>query len=137
MKASLFALFAASTIFTGAQAGAQGPALPDRPIARQEVIAGVRRQFAAMDANHDGVVTMAEYEAYRARTANAAAESPFDHVGGHWFEHADAAGDGRVTLAEAEARPLRMFDMADADHDGVVSLQEQKMAMMLMSLRGK
>lgn len=130
-------LVAASTLLSGAQASAQGPALPNRPIARREVIAGVHRQFAAMDANHDGIVTRAEFEAYRARTAGAASANPFEHVGGHWFEHADAAGDGRVTFAEAQARPLQMFDMADADHDGIVSLQEQKMAMMMMSLRGK
>ena len=135
MNRSLLAIFVASTVLAGAQASAQGPALPDRPITRREVIAGVQRQFAAMDANHDGIVTRAEYD--RARTASAAPTSPFEHVGGHWFEHADAAGDGRVTLAEAEARPLQMFDMADTDHDGVVSLQEQKMAMMMMSLRGK
>ena len=31
--------------------------LPDRPIRRTEVIATVKRQFARLDANHDGVVT--------------------------------------------------------------------------------
>lgn len=137
MNARLAAFLAAAILVTGAPAVAQAQALPDRPITRKEVIAGVQRQFAAMDANHDGVVSRAEFEAYRARTADAPAASPFEHVGGHWFEHADAAGDGRVTFAEAQARPLQMFDMADSDHDGVVSLQERKMAMMLMSLRGK
>ena len=112
--------------------------VPDRPIARAEVIAGIKRQFARLDANHDGVVSHAEFDAFRQRNA-AAADSgdPFARVGAHWFEHADADGDGRVTMAEAAARPLELFDTADIDHDGIVSVNERKMAMMLMSLRGK
>jgi hypothetical protein len=54
-----------------------------------------------------------------------------------WFDHADAKGDGRVTLAEAEAHPLQLFDMADTNHDGVVDQQERKLATMMMSLTGK
>jgi Ca2+-binding EF-hand superfamily protein len=116
---------------------AQSPAaLPDRPIARSEVIGVVKKQFAAMDANHDGIVTRAEFETYHAAQAPGAG-GPFGHVGGHWFDHADTKGDGRVTLAEAEAHPLQMFDMADTNHDGVVDLQERKLATMMMSLTGK
>ena len=110
--------------------------LPDRPIARAEVIGVVKRQFAAMDANHDGVVTAAEFEAYHAHQAPGAG-GPFGHVGGHWFEHADQQGNGRVTLAEAEAHPLQLFDMADTNHNGVVDQQERKMAMMMMSFTGR
>ncbi len=110
--------------------------LPDRPILRAEVIGVVRKQFAAMDANHDGIVSNAEFEAYRARQEPGSGGA-FGHVGGHWFEHADAQGNGRVTLAEAEAHPLQMFDMADTNHDGIVDLQERKMAMMMMSFSGR
>jgi Ca2+-binding EF-hand superfamily protein len=111
---------------------------PDRPIARTEVIATVRTLFAQLDANHDGVVTPAEFQAYLARTRETpAAANPFTHVGQHWFEHNDANGDGRVTLAEAEARPLEMFDMADINKDGVVSVQERQVAMAFRSLGGK
>lgn len=110
-------------------------ALPDRPIARTEVIAKVKALFGLLDTNRDGVVTPAEFHAYLAGTkATPAAADPFTHVGAHWFERNDADGDGRVTLAEAEARPLRMFDMADVDKDGVVSVRERQMAMALMSL---
>jgi Ca2+-binding EF-hand superfamily protein len=127
---------AAFAFLVAAPAFAQGAAdLPDRPIARTEVIAVVKRQFAAMDANHDGIVTEAEFEAYRAHQVPGEG-GPFGHVGGHWFEHADAQGNGRVTLAEAEAHPLQLFDMADVNHDGVVSVQERKMATMMMSLTG-
>lgn len=121
--------------FLATPALAQSPGgVPDGPIARAQVQAAVRRQFAAMDENRDGVVSSAEFQAYRARTANAPEGDPFGHVGGHWFERADSNGDGRVTLAEAAARPLQLFDMADLNHDGVVSTSERQMASMLMGL---
>ncbi|HEY0269672.1 MAG TPA: hypothetical protein VGC10_01615 [Sphingomonas sp.] len=110
---------------------------PDRPITRTEVVAKVRTQFGLIDANHDGIVTPAEFEAYLAHGQATAAASPFTHVGAHWFEHNDANGDGRVTLTEAQARPLQMFDMADINKDGVVSVQERQVAMAFKSLGGK
>lgn len=115
--------------------------LPDRPIARTEVIAVIERQFAAMDANHDGIVTEAEFVAYRRRQdrlpeARRSELAAFERVGPGWFEHADLAGDGRVTLREAEERPLRLFDLADTNGDGVVSVRERQLAAMLMALGG-
>jgi Ca2+-binding EF-hand superfamily protein len=109
--------------------------LPDGPITRAEVIVGAKRQFAAMDANHDGVISHAEFDAYRAaQAAGRTADGLFSHVGSHWFDKADANGDGRVTPEEAGARPLQMFDMADANHDGTVSPAERRIALMMMSL---
>jgi hypothetical protein len=113
-----------------------GADLPDRPISRSEVIAGIKQQFTAMDTNHDGVVTRDEFDAYHA-AQSPDADGVFGHVGGHWFDKADAASDGRVTLAEAEMRPLRMFDMADSNHDGVVDQHERKTAMAMMKFSGK
>lgn len=112
---------------------------PDRPIARAEVIAVVKRQVAAMDRNHDGVVTPAEFAAFRAHQSPAppTGVEAIAHIGGHWFERADANGDGRVTLDEALARPLQLFDLADIDRDGVVSVKERQVAMALMSLTGQ
>ena len=138
MKQLHFSLAAAATALLAAvPAFAQADALPERPIARQEVIATVKRLFAAMDTNHDGAVSHGEFEAYRARMAGRTGGSPFEHVGGHWFERSDANGDGRVTLTEAGARPLQLFDMADTDHDGTISLAERRVAMMMMALGGK
>ena len=131
----------ALALTAGTAAMAQGADdLPDRPIARAEVLAVVKRQFAAMDANHDGVVTRPEFEAFRARQARGP-ERPgelaaFDHIGGHWFEHADPDDTGRVTLRQAKERPMHLFDMADTNGDGVVSVDEKQVASMLMSLGG-
>lgn len=126
----------------GSAATAQGvDDLPDRPIARREVVAVVRHQFAAMDSNRDGFVTEREFVAYRERHARAPERrgelAVFDHVGARWFERADTEGSGRITLAQAEARPLRLFDTADTNGDGVVSVEEKQLASLLMGLGGR
>ena len=143
-KSTRFAAFAALLLTPLSSALAQGVQdLPHRPITRSEVVADIKRQFAQMDANHDGTISRAEFEAYRERqnagpqSAPGSAAAIFGHVGSHWFDHADTNQDGRVTLQEAVERPLHLFDMADANHDGVVSLQEQQIATMMLSLGGK
>jgi hypothetical protein len=114
---------------------AQSLQLGQRPIRRAEVVAGVKAQFAEMDTNHDGTVSPAEFEAYHAREADMPdGNAGLAHVGSHWFERADANGDGRVTLSEATVRPLQMFDMADSNHDGVASLDEQSVAALMMKI---
>ena len=133
-SATFAAVFVALTPAAAQNAGD----FPDRPVTRTEVAAKVKTLFGLLDANHDGVVTPAEFAAYRDHgQATHAAANPFTHVGQHWFERNDANGDGRVTLAEAEARPLEMFDMADVNKDGVVSVQERQVAMAFKSLGGR
>lgn len=58
-------------------------------------------------------------------------------MGGRWFEQADADHDGRISLAEASARPLAMFDRVDTDHDGRISPEERKAAIEMMRDRMK
>ena len=41
------------------------------------------------------------------------------------FEMADANKDGRVSLAEAQAAALQHFDMVDANRDGRISPEER------------
>jgi Ca2+-binding EF-hand superfamily protein len=124
------ALLAASLFVTAASA----QALPDRPITRAEVVAAAKAQFQKIDANHDGIVTREEFDAYRQKQAAAGGDdNPFTHVGSHWFDHADPDGTGRVTLDQAEQHPLKLFDMADMNHDGVISPTEARMAMAFRS----
>lgn len=49
-------------------------------------------------------------------------------LGEKWFETADANKDGRITLAEAKAKPLARFDAADANKDGTLSPDERRAA---------
>ncbi|WP_419826847.1 hypothetical protein [Sphingomonas sp.] len=112
---------------------------PDRSIRRGEVVAAIKQQFAEIDANHDGIVTREEFDRFHASPAGQAAgtsTNPFSHVGGHWFEHADVGGTGRVTLSTAEQHPLQLFDMADVNHDGEVSVAEMRVAETMRSLMG-
>jgi Ca2+-binding EF-hand superfamily protein len=128
MKAPALLAFALCATAASAQT------LPDHPISRADVIAAARAQFQKLDANHDGIVTRAEFDAYRAKqAASGGDDNPFTHVGGHWFDHADPNGTGRVTLEQAEQHPLQLFDMADMNHDGVISPTEARMAMALRS----
>lgn len=46
--------------------------------------------------------------------------------GGRMFDMADANHDGRVSLAEAQAAALSHFDRADANHDGKITPDEHK-----------
>ena len=123
-------ILAALALATSAPALAQSSiVLGERPIRRAEVTAFVAKQFAVMDANHDGRVSQAEFTAFHAKQPPKA-KAGIGRVGGRWFEKTDANGDGRVVLAEAQARPLQLFDMADANGDGVASVNEQSIAML-------
>ena len=50
----------------------------------------------------------------------------FGMMGGHMFDMADANKDGRVTLQEATDAAARHFDMADANRDGRVTPEERR-----------
>ncbi len=125
--------------------------------ARDKMVAERRDEhFKAMDANSDGSISRAEFDAqhgagHRESIAmgepNPGAKSEDEHKGGHMrhggghrpgmammmhggrmFERADADKDGRVSLAEALARPMEHFDKVDANKDGTISPEERKAA---------
>jgi hypothetical protein len=48
--------------------------------------------------------------------------------GGRLFEMADANKDGRVSLAEAQAAALAHFDRADTNRDGQITPEERSKA---------
>ena len=114
------------TAATAAQAGLQ---LGERPITRAEVIATVKKQFAQMDTDHNGSISPSEFNAYRDIQAQMPDQGRgLTHIGKSWFDRSDANGDGRISPAEAQGRPLQLFGMADANGDGVASVSEQSLA---------
>ncbi|MEO8114873.1 MAG: EF-hand domain-containing protein [Phenylobacterium sp.] len=80
------------------------------------------RMFARLDANHDGRITRAEFEAAPRPEGSPAPAGP--GRGGRFFERLDVNGDGVVTKAELEAGMVSRFNMADTNHDGWLSKGE-------------
>ncbi|ATE63325.1 EF-hand domain-containing protein [Rhizorhabdus dicambivorans] len=182
--AALAATLAAATAFAAPGERSDGP-----PRTRAEVQAKIADHFKKLDANGDGYVTKDEAEAARAKKRAAFAEkrqerraehfamldkdsngalskdeymaprAPRDgerghrfggqHRGGHgmkmghggfggrMFERADANKDGKVSLAEAQAPALAMFDRVDANRDGTISPEEHKAARDAMRAKWK
>ena len=80
------------------------------------------KNFDAIDANHDGQVTMEEMHAFHAAHRGA-------HRGG-FLAKLDADKDGRISREEANAAPrfAERFDAIDANRDGFVTPDELKAA---------
>lgn len=120
------ALAIAAAAAAPVQAGLQ---LGERPISRSDVVSTVKQQFAEMDLNHDGAISQEEFEQYRERQAAMPDQGRgLTHIGRSWFDRSDVDANGRISLNEAEARPLELFDMADANRDGMASVAEQSVA---------
>jgi Ca2+-binding EF-hand superfamily protein len=96
------------------------------------------RLFERLDTNRDGNITRAEWDASQAQRGQRIAERghrgpggkrgsmhAMGGFGGHMFEMADGNKDGRVTLQEAQAAALKHFDMIDANHDGRITPDER------------
>ena len=56
---------------------------------------------------------------------------------GGLFEMADTNHDGRISLAEAQAAALAHFDKADLNHDGKITPDEHRQMHQLMRLERK
>jgi Ca2+-binding EF-hand superfamily protein len=105
--------------------------------------------FDRLDANHDGSISRQEFMASRPQLQErrvmilhngpegppVAAGQPGMKMrmhgmgmGGHLFETADANHDGRVSLQEAETAALQHFDRADVNHDGKITPEERGQA---------
>ena len=98
--------------------------------------------FERLDGNRDGAISRAEWDAHQTQRQQRVATRDRDgdgrrdgrrfhgggmhSLGGHMFEMADANKDGRVTLQEAQAAALRHFDMADANRDGQITPDERQ-----------
>lgn len=96
--------------------------------------------FDRLDANKDGSISRQEWDAGRQAREQRMAMRQGDpgmmrvhRVGmgfghGRMFETADANKDGYVSLQEATAAALQHFDAADLNHDGKLTPQERMQA---------
>jgi len=94
------------------------------------------RLFARADVTKAGVITRAVFDA--ARTSGALQfhrASMSRGFGGRMFDAADANKDGRISLAEAQQLALQHFDADDLNHDGILTPDERREARKLT--RGK
>ncbi|BAI97946.1 hypothetical protein Sj15T_23560 [Sphingobium sp. TA15] len=114
----------------------------DREILRQQRL---DKRFAALDADRNGQISKAEFAAGHQgrdgqRDRMGKPGGPDGRGWGHrgWGHHGMGEGmrggpgdemkkDG-ITKAEFLARPLALFDKADANHDGKVTAEEMKAA---------
>ena len=88
----------------------------DGSLARAKVVAGLKKEFADADSNHDGVLDSDEVRAVNERRWQRDGEkaSPL----GDWSR------DGVVDFKEFAAIDLSLFDQFDANGDGVLTAKE-------------
>ena len=93
------------------------------------------RRFTMMDADRNGSISRAEFDTAVAQRGERRAE----RGGKRWkrgnragpeamLARADTNEDGRLTLAEALARPMARFETVDANRDGTVTPEERRAA---------
>lgn len=127
-KAIFAILLALSPAIAAAQAVAHAG---ERPLYRKDVTAFIGEQFTNADINRDGAITKAELQAFRS-TLDGKDRTTFDQMAENAFAQADIDADGNVARWEAEQRANQLFDLVDADGDGIASLEEQKTAVAIM-----
>lgn len=85
--------------------------------------------FARADANKDGIITRAEFDA---ATASGKITVRHSNMRGsaiaRLFDFADVNKDGRLSLEEARQAALQQFDTADVNHDGILTPDERRQA---------
>lgn len=120
------ARFDPSKVFDGLDANHDGQVTADE----LKASTAKRRLLAHADANKDGTISRAEFDA-AAQQMKARMEHASLARGGaatRMFDAADANKDGKVTLAEMQQAALAQFDRADLNHDGTITPDERLQA---------
>src|SRR5690349_14751307 len=124
--AAAAAIFAAGAALAAQTAPAAHPARHGgfaQPTTRAAVQTRTAAMFARLDTNHDNVLSRAEFDAVgqqlKARMEHASVAR--GGMAARMFDRADANKDGRVTLAEMQQAALAQFDRADLNHDGTIT----------------
>lgn len=76
------------------------------------------RRFTRLDTNADGSLSLAEVQTAKGRRGGGKG----GHRGGH-----HRGQKGPMTMQDLDARVMRMFDRADQNKDGVITLDEAKL----------
>lgn len=95
--------------------------------------AAVRREFDETDVDHDGFLTIAEYQRWMELHVRGAGgrriplpPAATASVARCYFQMVDSNGDGKLSLAEQEAHTARTFRALDRDGDSRLTLAESK-----------
>ena len=86
----------------------------------QQVVAKMEQEFAQMDKDRNGQVSLAEFKSFAMARLSGNSELTLQRL--------DANKDGKVSLAEFRAPSLAAFDRVDANKDGKVTQDEAKKA---------
>ena len=102
---------------------------------------GRARFCGEADISKDGKVTRVEFDSIMGRDFQTAANGApymtlpqfiafqakdYREMNDKMFKRLDKDGDGKLTMAEFAAPPLKMFDRLDRNHDGVITADEMK-----------
>ncbi len=127
---SMVGAFALAGACVHAEESPAAPAANDQGTAEKAYIA---QSFDKIDANHDGTIDKAEWQAFMTRYI-AKQKSDFDAS----FAAADANHDGKLSRNEAKAaNPLlyKYFDDIDTNGDGFITADELRAAMLQKRLQ--